>query len=340
MTGRMLIRTVAVGICAVAIGAVVSQPAYAQQSSLRGKVVDEEGKPVAKATVEIKAGGNYNQTFTVETNDRGEWFKGGLAGFGGVWTITVTSGEMSAVKANVRSELGQVTPVPDIVLEKGGVEAFKNDPTNLSEEEIKKRNEETAAMKKLFTDAAAAYDSGNYDEAIVKLNGIIEAIDNCDVCYNLLGDVNVKKGDLEAAEAAYKKSIEFNPDKPAPYTALAGIYNTQRKFEDAAAMSAKAGSLTGGTTAEGGAGGGDASSSYNQGIALWNAGKPAEAQAAFENAVKLDPKMADAHYWLGMAYVNQGKLKEAKTPFETYLKLEPDGDNAVTAKALLAQIGG
>ena len=38
-------------------------------------------------------------------------------------------------------------------------------------------------------------------------------------------------------------------------------------------------------------------------------------KAQFAKAVKLDPKIADAHYWLGMALVNQGKLPEAKAPF-------------------------
>ena len=50
---------------------------------------------------------------------------------------------------------------------------------------------------------------------------------------------------------------------------------------------------------------------FNQGVILWNAGKIPEAKEQFEQAVKLDPNMADAHYWLGMALVNAGKMPEA-----------------------------
>jgi len=333
-------RVFAVAACAALVTAVSAAPAFAQQSSLRGKVVDQAGNPVEGATVKLEAaGGGYDTAFEVTTNDRGEWFKGGLAGFGGVWKLTVTKGDLSAVKNNVRAQLGAVTPVDDIVVMPGGAAAAANDPANLTEEEIEKRNKETEALNKLFTDASADFDAGNYDGAIAKINTMIEGLPDCDVCYNLLGDINMKKGDLEAAEAGYLKAIELAPDKPGPYNALASIYNTQRKFEEAAAMSEKASNLTGGDPATG-SGGGDASASYNQGIALWNAGKAAEAEAAFQRATELDPKNADAHYWLGMARFNQGKLKEAKTPFETYLKLEPDGENAATAKALLAQIGG
>lgn len=340
MTVRHIFRGIAVIVGVAVLGLATAQSAYAQQSSLRGKIVDEAGNPVEGATVKIDTVGNYNQSWEVTTNDKGEWFKGGLAGFGGVFKLTVTKGELSALKNNVRAALGGVTAVEDIVVKAGALEAAANDPNNLSAAEIEERNKETEALNALFTEASAAFDAGDNDTAIAKVTEMIAKIPECDVCYDLLGDINVKKGDLEAAEAAYLKSIEIKPDKPLPYNALASIYNTQRKFEQAAEMSAKASELSGGAAGAGGAGGGDASASYNQGISLWNAGKAAEAEAAFLRATELDANMADAHYWLGMARVNQGKLKEAKAPFETYLKLAPDGENAATAKALLAQIGG
>jgi tetratricopeptide (TPR) repeat protein len=64
---------------------------------------------------------------------------------------------------------------------------------------------------------------------------------------------------------------------------------------------------------------------FNQGIILWNQSKAPEAQVQFEKAAQLDPKMADAQYFLGMTLVNQGKLPDAKKPFETYLSLAPTG---------------
>src|SRR5262245_21238564 len=93
--------------------------------------------------------------------------------------------------------------------------------------------------------------------------------------------------------------------------------------------------------AAGGAGGGTAAGVFNQGVILWNAGKIPEAKAQFEQAVKLDPNLADAHYWLGMALVNAGtpeSMTEAKGHFETYLKLAPTGQYAETAKGIVASI--
>ena len=71
---------------------------------------------------------------------------------------------------------------------------------------------------------------------------------------------------------------------------------------------------------------------------LWNAGKIPEAKAQFEEAVKLDPNMADAQYWLGMALVNGGDTAGAKPKFEAYLKLAPTGQYADIAKSILASI--
>ena len=70
----------------------------------------------------------------------------------------------------------------------------------------------------------------------------------------------------------------------------------------------------------------------------WNAGKVAEAKKLFEQTVQLDPKLADAHYWLGMATLNEGKMPEAAKHFEEYLKLQPSGQYAEQAKSILTQI--
>jgi TolA-binding protein len=128
------------------------------------------------------------------------------------------------------------------------------------------------------------------------------------------------------------KAIEIDPALPGPYSALATVYNQQKKFAEAEKMGAKANELLGS------AGGGDASSVFNQGIIFWNQSKIAEAKVQFEKAIKLDPKLADAHYWFGMALVNEGKLQDAKQPFTEYLKLAPTGPHAETAKAILATI--
>ena len=91
------------------------------------------------------------------------------------------------------------------------------------------------------------------------------------------------------------------------------------------------------------AGGGNAITSFNQGVILWNGGAVEEARAEFLKAVALDPKMAKAQYHLGLttfslAATGKVKMIDAKGPLEEYLKLEPKGEYADAAKGLLATI--
>ena len=113
--------------------------------------------------------------------------------------------------------------------------------------------------------------------------------------------------------------------------ALSTLYNNQKRFDEAAAMSAKA-------AASGGSGAGNADATFNQGIILWNQGKIADAKVKLEETLKANPSHADAHYQLGMALLNEGKLPEAVAEFESYVKLAPDGQYATQAKGMIAQL--
>jgi tetratricopeptide (TPR) repeat protein len=165
-------------------------------------------------------------------------------------------------------------------------------------------------------------------------------VPKCPECYSNIGANYAQKKDWAQAEASYKKATELDPNSADAYNGLANVYNAQKKFDQAAEASAQAMKLAAAAPGAGGAGGGGASASamFNQGVILWNAGKIPEAKKQFEDAVKADPKLADAHYWLGMASLNEGKTPDAVPHFEEYLKLAPTGQYAEQAKGILTTI--
>ena len=132
--------------------------------------------------------------------------------------------------------------------------------------------------------------------------------------------------DYPAAEAAYKKAIELEPNTIDAYNGLATIYNDQKKFPEAQAMSAEA--MKRGTA--GGASGG-AESLYNAGVISWNANDFAKAHEQFAAAVAANPNHAESHFMLGQVNLNLGKLPDAAKEFEAYLKIAPNGPNAKDA---------
>jgi Tfp pilus assembly protein PilF len=305
-----MFKRVTMGCLAVVAVLLLAPAASAQSTMVRGKVVDKEGKPVTGATVAVEFKGGVNRKYATKTDRSGNFVQ--LLTESGEYLVTVSAEGVGSQSAPVRVRLGQAAEV-NIVLAPGGGPA----------------DAKAAEVKKTFEEGVAASRAGDHDAAIAKFNAAAAVIPNCADCYYNIGVSYMAKKDEKQAEEAWKKVLELKPDNSEAATALATLYNNQKRFDEATAMSAKA---------SGGAGGGSADAVYNQGIILWNQGKVAEAKGKFEEALKADPNYADAHYQLGMALLNEGKLPDAVGAFEKYLSLAPTGQFAAQAKAMVAQL--
>jgi tetratricopeptide (TPR) repeat protein len=307
---------------AMFLGLAIAMPALAQSTGMvKGVVKDDKGQPVDGAKVTIEMSGGTGRRFETKSNKKGEFIQIGLQS--GQYKLTAEKDKLASQPATVNVRVNSPGEA-ELIL---GV---------ASAAMTKEGQAKALAMKKAFDEGVALSQAGKHDEAIAKFNEAIAANPNCYDCYNNIGYSYSQKKDWTNAETAYKKSTEVKPDDANAFNGLATVYNAQRKFDEAAAASAKATQLGGGAAAAGG--GGNADALYNQGVILWNSGKVAEAQKAFEGAVQANPSHAEAHYQLGMALVNQGNMAGAATEFETYLKLSPDGPNAATAKSLVSQL--
>jgi len=334
---RRLILSALVAACAaIAVPAVAQAP-----GSVRGRVLDPESQPALGAQVTIEnAKDSTKEPIIAITNLTGEFAADGLAP--GTWTVTAVQGKFFAQrKEPVVIANGEKVDAGDIKMHVGTGDEMRK-VADAQKALVAKHNERSAKEQAAVKAADDARDAGNFDDAIAKYTDVAGLLTNCGLCYIRIGDIYLdKKNDPADAEKAYLKAIDLNNasstasanTKAAPYAKLATIYNSQQKFDDASKMSAKANELL-----EAGGGTGDPTAAYNQGVSLWNAQKMPEAQAQFEKAVKLDPKMAEAYYYLAMTLVNQNKIPAAKPNLETYLKLAPDGPNAATAKAILDSI--
>ncbi len=321
-SGRRLLLFIAAVLTAVAV-AMPATPAMAQSTGMaKGKVSDKDGKPVEGAKVSISFKDGISRNYEVKTNKKGEYIQIGLPP--GMYSITAEKEKLGAQAFDAKVPLGGQAEV-NFVLAPGAA------GVTMTKEEAAK----AAVVKQLFEEGVAASRTGDHDGAIAKFNEAIVALPGCYDCYYNIGFAYAQKKDYEKAEGAFKKSLELKADYVEAYNGLATIYNAQKRFDDAQVASQKAAELA---AAAGPAGGGGVDALYNQGVINWNAGKAEEAKAAFEQALKLKPDHADAHFQLAMCYVNLGKLPEATGEFEQYLKLAPEGQYAAQAKALVAQL--
>lgn len=299
------------GALALAVLLTMTTSARAQ-SVVRGKVMDAQGKPVEGATVLFEATGANRKTQT-KTDKSGEFLQVGLQS--GPYKVTASKDGVGSqtLPANVRQ--GQNNPLTFAISQAGGMSPADR--------------QAAAALQAAAGAALEAMKAGRHDEAITAFNGVIAKVPTCSDCYYNLGVAYTATQRYDEAETAFKKVVELKPESGEAYTGLANLYNSQKKFDLAADASAKAAQYSGG------AAGGAAEASYNQGVVLFNAGKFADAKPQFEAAVKADPTMAMAHYQLGMASLNLGLIPDALAALEGYLQVDPNGPKAAEVKAAL-----
>ena len=300
------------GVVAVAVLCAVSVAPALAQSVVRGKVTDAQGMPVADATVLFEAVDANRKTQT-KTDKNGDFLQVGLSS--GAYKVTATKDKVGTQTKNTNVRQGPNNPLAFTLSASSGVSAADK--------------EAAAAIQASAGAAVEAMKAGRHDEAIAKFQEVIAKVPNCVDCYYNIGVSQMAKQQYTEAEASFKKSIEVKPDNADAYTALANLYNSQKKFDLASEASANAAKYAGG------GGGGNAESSYNQGVILFNAGKFAEAKTQFESATKTDPNHAMAQYQLGMTSLNLGQIPDAVAALEAYLKADPNGPKAAEVKAAL-----
>jgi tetratricopeptide (TPR) repeat protein len=319
MKGLTHTRALTIGAMALALAAFAA-PALAQTGQIKGKVVDAQNKPVDGAQITIQEQGGQNRKYQTRSNRQGEYQQIGIPP--GKFTVQADKDKLSQA-FDVSVSVGDTKEV-NFALKPGVAE------------DVEKRR---TAMQAKYNEAGKLSNAGQHDEAIKLVNEILAEIPQCAECYVTIGAINERKKDLAAAEAAYKKSIEINPNSPTPYQALAGVYNQQQKFKEAGEMAAEADKRAAAAPGAAGGGGGSAESLYNRAVIAFNAADYKKAEETLSAALKADPNHAEAHFLRGNVLVQLGvtsndlsKFGEAAAEFETYIKLAPNGPNAEKAK--------
>ena len=309
----------------IALAAAV--PAAAQNNArVFGVITDAGGQPVEAVTVNLVYEGGLARSYEVTTNAEGEYLQMGLVR--GPYTLTAVKEGVGINRVAITLSAGQQLE-QDLTL-RTLEEVYRE---SISEEE-RAELDARAATTDAFDQGLAAAREGDLQGAVALFRAALETTPDCVECQRNLGIV---LGQLEAwdeAEAAIRAALAADPDSAESYEALAGIYNAQRRFDDAAEASAAAARLSGG----GGGGSDDPTAVFDQGLIFWNAGRLDEARQQFERTLELDPEHGEAHYWLGMANLNAGQMAEAAAEFRMYLDREPNGRFAAQATGILSSI--
>jgi len=327
--------------------------AWAQTGSIKGKIIDENGAPIADAHIDL-VGKETGRKYQLKSNSKGEIFSLGIAS--GNYDITVTNaqGQLLTKYTNFPIKLDENHLDIDMKKERAASVASVSEEQKKQMEAVAKENQKIKGLNDMLAASKAATDAGNYDQAVQILTQATQADPNRDLLWLKLADAQ-RGAAQKAADAAAKKSMyEGSLDSYKKALTLAGntkpdiigaVYNNMadsyaRLGQTDEAIKAYDQAATANPVGAGGY-------YFNEGAVFTNTGKVDDAIKAFDKAIAADPTKAAAYYWKGVNLMGKATLKGSKMEapegtaeaFNKYLELEPTGQFADPAKQMLASIG-
>ena len=131
-----------------------------------------------------------------------------------------------------------------------------------------------------------------------------------------LGSMYYKKGAVDQAISAYQQGIRLKPDFAAAYWNLAIAFRQQGNQQQADLAQQKAIELQQPPPR--------AYQLFSQGQNLASLGQLKQAIAAYQQAIALDPNLAEAYCQVGILERHQGEIKQAVEHFKKALEIKPD----------------
>lgn len=290
----------------LAFAMLMGAEARAQTGTARGKVLDEQGQPVADARVEIDYTGDVTRKFETKTSKKGDYTQVGL--YPGVYRFTVTKEGYQGSFIEFKVALGEPTYLPEFRLKTKAAAA----QAAAAQDEV----------QVLFKKALELTEAGKLDEAEAAYKEIVAKKPTIPQVHYNLGYIYGQKKDWANAEAAFKKALELKPDYSEAALSLARVYQDSGQKDKAMEVMQ--------------AGGEDPKLQFNLAIMHLNASKYDEAEAAFKKAEAGDPNNPEIQYHLATIALNHGKTEECVARLGKYLTMSPQNpQNVATAQGLL-----
>ncbi len=162
--------------------------------------------------------------------------------------------------------------------------------------------------RKLYEEARAAYDKGNYDQAVQKYLESLKLNPKDDEAYYGLGLAYSKLKRLKEAADAFRQALAVNPQNQQAKQAL-------QKIEAAASGKRSA----------------EVKRLYNEGNTLMKKGEYEAALEKYKQAIALDSTHYRAYYGMGLAYKKLRRWEDAIAAFRKAISINKTYDKAIFA---------
>jgi len=276
---------------------------------VEGRVLDADGRPVAKAKVRLdlpeRAAGGPQAT----TDAKGRWAVAGIAA--GAWEVDYEAEGYVTLKARFRlpSESARLLPLEARL--RRGAEGVPPEVAGAL------ASAEAAEKEGRLGDARAGY------ERLIALRPEVAAI-----AHQRIGATFIKEKQYGPALEHFQKALDADPAN-----ATVRLIMAQAAFEGGMAERGAALAAEVDRSAIK-----DPDVAYNLGVQLLNAGKAAEAASFFSQSIALDAGYVDGYFRRGLAEINLGKMAEARADLQKVLDLAPSSAQAELARKAVEQL--
>lgn len=289
-------------------------PAFGQMGAVQGYCTDQQGKPIVGGTVEFKRT-DINAVYKVKTDKHGHYGHYGLPL--GTFDVILFGPDGKQIYAlnNVPTTPGEPKEVDFDMRKLLNPDNAMQGMSKEQQEALKKQQEEEAQTKQKV---------GNINQMLAQ-NQQLAAAGQWDQAIQVMQQA-----------VTLSQGLKLTPQSQAIIqTHLAEDYAGAKQFDKAVAAYQQALTLVPATDVAM-----QANIYNNMGSAESQAGKTADAQAAFDKSAQLDPANAKtAYYNEGAIFYNAGNMDAAAAAFDKVVKLDPTYANAwyLRGMALLAK---
>ncbi len=185
--------------------------------------------------------------------------------------------------------------------------------------------------RKLFQKAMSAFRMAKLDDAFSFVQQALGMYPDYAQALALRGVMNMQRGETQKAEPDLQKAVELDYSDDITYVALASLYNTEGKFDNALQILERGMSVH-----------------PNSWQALSEKARAEIGKREYDSALKslakaehyAPPNIAYLHLFRAKALTGINNRTGAVAEVEKYLEMEPNGNNAVAARKMLAQLKG
>ena len=305
MNKRIWIFFLILGMCSLFLPAQEGRG----QARLKGTVVDEDGNPVAGATVELSSL-IHDLTMTAQTDEDGEWSFIGL----GKTVVKITARkegyDPTVIQRLQVSAFSRRNPDLEIVLKK-----------TASLEEL-----ETVSPKALYMKGERLYEEGEYEKALAAFQEFLEKQPDLYEARINIGNIYIKLNQPDKAIEQFnivldklkqeKEDLQGDETAAAVYASLGELHMDKNDFEQAQEYFAKSIEINPSNHAL----------AYNVGEILFNSQRIDEAIEYYQLAAEINPDWPKSYLKLGYCYLNKGENEKAIENLEKFIQLSPEDD--------------